>query len=293
MKNLFILLITSVVILSSCDKIDNPIPKTVEDPESWDDSLYIASNPAMRKIVLEEYTGHRCQNCPNGAKEVERLDSIYDNQLIPVSIHSTTGGFAEPLNFDFSIPPDGILDYTADYRTDEGNDYAIEFGISGIPKGAVSRLNNSLGVGMAQWEIDIEAIKNDLPKVSLELTTLYNRTERKMKAVVNTTWLSTEAGSYNLQIYLLEDSILGDQIDGSTNIIQSYMHRHMLRKAVNGTWGSLITSSNIGDSETIESIIELDPNWNEDHCIVVAYIYKSSTDYEIIQAEELHIIDPH
>lgn len=293
MKKLIFPLFLSTIVFVGCDKIDDPTPNDFVDISgiSWDDSSYVESNPTVRKIILEEYTGFLCSNCPNGAKEIHRLDSIYTSQLIPISIHATN--FAKPVNVDISQPPDGILDYTEDFRTPAGNAYEIAFGVSGIPKGSVSRLNSAAMTGISQWDIDINTIKNDVPKVSIGLSTLYDDSSRTAKAVVNTEWLSSETGNYNLQIFLIEDSILGDQLDGSTHILQGYTHRHVLRKAVNGIWGSAIPSSNIGDFDTQEFAVSINPNWNKEHCIMVAFIYKDSPDYEIIQAEELHISGTH
>ncbi|MGB0881464.1 MAG: Omp28 family outer membrane lipoprotein [Vicingaceae bacterium] len=293
MKKIFYFLILSVAVIFGCDKIDTPLPFVEVDTSGikWDDSLYTESAPGMRKIIIEEYTGHLCTNCPAGAKEVHRLDSIYEEQLIPVSVHATS--FAMPTGNDVSSPPDGIPDYTEDYRTEAGDEYATTFGVAGIPKAAVSRLNNSTMVGISQWQIDIDGIKNDVPKVSIGLSTLYDDSTRTLKTYVSSEWLSSEAGDFNIQLYLVEDSVIGDQLDGSTHILQSYTHRHMLRKAINGTWGTQIPSANQGDIFTTDISIELDPKWNKDHCIVVAYVYKGNGDYEIIQAEELHIVSEH
>ncbi|MDG1477763.1 MAG: Omp28 family outer membrane lipoprotein [Vicingaceae bacterium] len=292
MRNLFILIFASLIIFVGCDKIDNPIPNTIiTDGILWDDSLYTESDPSMRKIIIEEYTGQLCTNCPNGAAEVNRLDSVYGEQLIAVSVHATN--FAAPANSDLSTPPDGVLDYTQDFRTEAGSEYETTFGVSGIPKASVSRLNNSIMVGIPQWQIDIDAIKNDVPQISIGLSTLYNDSSRTVKAIVSTEWLAAGSGGYNLQLYLLEDSVIGDQLDGSTHLLQSYTHRHMLRTTLNGTWGTPIPSTNIGDMDTQDFSITLEPEWDKKHCIVVAYIYKVSPDYEIIQAEELHIVADH
>jgi len=279
-KTLFLFSIIALA-FASCDKIDDPTPNNFVGTEGiiWDDSLYIESSTSMRKIIIEEFTGQLCTYCPDGAREIERLDSIYTNQFIPISIHA--GAFADPNN--------GAPD---DFRTTEGTAYNNTFGASSYPAGTVSRLNNAAVTGNSQWETDILSIKNDAPKVSIGLSTLYDDSTRTLKSIVSTEWLSNETGNYNVQLYLLEDSIVAYQLDNSVHI-QNYTHRHMLRKAINGTWGTPIPSSNLGDTDTQDFAIELNSAWNKDHCIVVAHVYKVAPDYEILQAEELHIIDTH
>ncbi|MDE6271809.1 MAG: Ig-like domain-containing protein [Muribaculaceae bacterium] len=44
-----------------------------------------------RKIVLEEYTGQTCPNCPQGILAIENIQKLYPGALIPVAIHTYTG----------------------------------------------------------------------------------------------------------------------------------------------------------------------------------------------------------
>ncbi|MBL4592832.1 MAG: Omp28 family outer membrane lipoprotein [Flavobacteriales bacterium] len=289
MKKIFIPFIASIVIISSCDKIDNPIPDNVVnlDGISFEDSAYVVSTPGMRKILIEEFTGHLCTFCPDGSREIERLDSIYGNQLIPMSIHA--GGFADPLT-GTDINGDLAFDYTTDFRTTPGTSYYSTFGVASNPAATVSRINSASITGLSQWDADFMSIMGDAPKVSIGLSVLYDDSTRTVKAVVNTEWLSSETGNFNLQLYLVEDSVVDWQLDNGVHT-QFYTHRHVFRETINGTWGSPIPTSNLGDTDTQEAAIILPTNWNKDNCIVIAHIYKSSPDYEIIQAEELHVIE--
>ncbi|MCB0401495.1 MAG: Omp28 family outer membrane lipoprotein [Flavobacteriales bacterium] len=279
MKKIFIPLLTALtVVFVGCDKIDNPIPSGFVSTEGlqWDDSSYAETNNSVRNFVLEEFTGQLCSNCPLAHKEIERLDSIYTTQFMAISYHQ--GAFANPNN---GAPND--------FRTVEGDDYAIAFTVGNWPSGTLSRLNNGSAVSVSQWDVDIQSIKNDAPKVKMGLSVLYNDSLRTAKAIITTEWLSTEAGNYQVQLQLVEDSITAYQLDGTTHV-QNYIHRHLFRKSLNGTWGTTIPSSNLGDIDTQEFAIALDPTWNKDQCFVVAYVYKAAPNYEVLQAEELHLI---
>jgi len=280
-----------IIVLASCDKIDNPIPDGIVNTDgiSFEDSVYTESNPTMRKIIVEEFTGHLCTACPSGAREIERLDSIYGEQLIPMSIHA--GSFSDPLTgIDFN--GDLVDDYTTNFSTTAGESYYSSFGVSSNPAAAVSRINNAAITGLAQWETDIISIENDVPKVKIGLSVLYDDSTRTVKAITNSEWLSTETGNYNIQLYLVEDSIVDWQLDNSVHL-QFYTHRHVFRGVINGTWGSPIPSSNAGDVDTQEAAIVLPSNWVKENCIVIAHIYKSSPDYEVLQVEELHVTPDH
>lgn len=279
MKKILFALAVLTVILSSCDKIDDPTPNDFVDTAgiNWDDSLYAETSPTVRNILIEEFTGQLCTFCPDGAREIERLDSIHGSQLVPVSMHA--GAFADPNN---GAPND--------FRTEAGTAYNNTFGVASWPAGTVSRLGNGNITGSSQWEVDLLTIKNDAPKVSIGLSVQYDDSTRTVNSIVTTEWLSTETGTYNVQLYLVEDSIVAYQLDNG-NPVPNYAHRHMLRKAINGTWGTPIPSSNIGDIDTQEFGLVLESSWDKDHCQVVAHVYTVAPNYEVLQVQDLYVVN--
>ena len=48
-----------------------------------------------RNVLIEEFTGVRCVNCPNGAKIIEEMVAEFGDRVVPISIHH--GFFAKPL----------------------------------------------------------------------------------------------------------------------------------------------------------------------------------------------------
>lgn len=279
MKKIIFPLAVLTVVLSSCDKIDNPIPEGNVDISGiqWDDSTFTQTSPSTRNVLIEEFTGQLCTFCPDGAREIERLDSLYGSQLIPISIHS--GAFANPGN---GAPND--------FRTDAGTAYNSTFGVTGYPAGTVSRLNNAAITLNSQWQTDYLSISSGTPKVKIGMSVQYDDSTRAVRTLVTTEWLSTEPGTYNLQLYMVEDSIVAYQLDNG-NPIQNYVHRHMLRKALNSTWGTPIPSSNLGDIDTQEFAFELDNEWVAKHCQIVAHVYAVAPDYEVLQAIDAYVID--
>ena len=286
MKKILILLFVPATLLLSCDKVENPIPIADNVPVagiSWDDSLYVESTASLRKIVLEEFTGHRCSECPGGSIKIEQLVTTYGSQLIPVSFHA--GFFAEPLVA-------GSGKYESDYRTEIGetfNNFSL-FAPTGYPAGMVNRieLNGKITNGKNDWETIIQQIKDDAPKVKIQIQSLYDDSTRTIKEVVETEWLTTESNNYKLQVYVLENHIVDWQKDG-TNDIATYDHKHVLRKALNTAFGTDIPSAIAGNTFTNEDLFFVLPEaWNVDNCSIVALVYDATT-YEILQAEEIHI----
>ncbi|MEZ4950364.1 MAG: hypothetical protein R2784_13400 [Saprospiraceae bacterium] len=75
-------LLATLLILASCQENMPEIP----------DLTNISSN---RKVIIEEFTGAGCVNCPAGSAEIEVYWHSFPNNLIAVSIH--TGTFARPI----------------------------------------------------------------------------------------------------------------------------------------------------------------------------------------------------
>src|SRR5690606_24123114 len=85
--------------------------------------------------LLEDLTGHRCNNCPRAARLAADLKNLYGDQLILVGVH--TGGFAAPL------PPLGDGFYDTDFRTPAGTAYSNAFQVMFYPAGMVNRRSYS------------------------------------------------------------------------------------------------------------------------------------------------------
>lgn len=305
-------LFTFQALFVACDKVDDPFPvnaagsiisldqntKYIPDQEfqiedstdlanflnnySWD-SIAGTDNSNERYVVLEEFTGHTCKFCPDGTREIIRLDDIFEEQLIPVAIHA--GSFA-------AVFPPSYGKYTTDFRVDggHGNTYLTTFGISSYPSGIVSRVNNAQVYSDAQWEAQISNIVNSSPIAQLMITNFYNVSERIVRIQIDIEWLSSASDEFNLQLYLAEDHIIDWQLDGNTDV-PNYDHRHVLRKVVNGTWGKSIGQAVQGETISIQYITRVDADWKANDMESIAFIYKNDG-YEVMQANAAYIYKP-
>ena len=86
----------------------------------------------VQKVLIEDFTGHKCQNCPEAAEELHILQDSYENQVIGIAIHA--GFFAEP---NSAVAP--FL--TTDFRTEKGTEIHDFFGANAYPVGMVNRVD--------------------------------------------------------------------------------------------------------------------------------------------------------
>lgn len=110
MKNNLLLGFVILLILGACDKIDKPRENTT----SLIGVNYIERDnyavAGFNKVLLEDYTGHTCGNCPRAAEKAEELKTLYKDSLIVIAVHA--GSFANPTS-----------SYPNDYRTNVGTDW--------------------------------------------------------------------------------------------------------------------------------------------------------------------------
>ena len=274
-KTLFTILAFSLFIIS-CDKIDEPYTK--KNNGGGD------TNNVVRKVLLEDYTGHKCVNCPAAAIIAHDLKDYYKERLIIMSVHA--GYFAMPSSSG---------DYSYDFRTPVGNELDQYFGISNIgnPNGMVNRkkISGSQVINPNNWGTAIGDIIDLPPDASISIENTFNNTSRKLSMNVETKLLNQISGNYSLCVYILEDSIVAAQKNndpavGDTPDILDYVHRHVLRGSVNDTWGESIGTETAAKNYSYT----LNAEWDADNCYILAFIYNDDSK-EIIQAEEKKVVE--
>ncbi|MDQ3192760.1 MAG: Omp28-related outer membrane protein, partial [Bacteroidota bacterium] len=146
------------------------------------------------------------------------------------------------------------------------------------------------------WGNAVELLKEDLPDIKLELSVVYDAGTRSLKTIVKGKALNALSKKYNLVVYLVEDNIVDWQKDyskpsGPQQDVENYIHGHVLRDNINGTWGEEVIASSLAAGDSISKTYNnylLNPAWQANNCSVVAYIYDVDT-YQVLQVEEAHI----
>ncbi len=276
--HILLLLTATAFILSSCDKVEPP----------FKDTITFQTKDTTRNVLLEEFTGHLCVNCPGAAEEVHNLQKIYGENLIVISVHA--GFFAQTQS-----PP-----FDTDYTTTMGDALNSQFNVQSYPKGLVSRIvsHGSYKKDVSEWSFYVDSLINLKPAALIELSTSYNSSNRELEVEVSGTVLSMLQGDYNLSVVITEDSIVSAQKNndsqlGPTPEIPDYVHMHMLRGAVNGPWGETYFS---GPKDSLDALpfrqysFTLDAAWDENNCHIIAFIYRSDNnagnEYEVIQVDK-------
>ncbi len=213
-----------------------------------------------RNVLLEDFTGQRCPNCPKGTAIIEQLQEAYGERVIAVAIH---GG---PLGFKGSATVKGLA-------TDFGDEYYDHWKLEYQPVGLIDR------GGATNYTDWLKAVKDELGYVSeikmeLEATLKGDQIEINVKEEAYTNF------SGKLQVWVLEDGIVALQTMPEGNNNREYVHNHVLRTPVNGTWGEDFSISQKEKKEqTLTQAVSAD--WNPANLSIVAFVYN---DYGVEQA---------
>lgn len=269
MKNI-IYIAVAVILIVSCDKVSEPF---IENTNNGPDT-----NTIVQKVLIEDFTGHRCGNCPRAHEKIEELHGIYGDKIIAIAIHS---GY-------FAIP---TADYPPDYRSTEGDALTSYYGVTDYPIGLVNRTEESGQKLMAYsaWSSAVGTILAQSPEMGITVTNTYNSDTSQLQSSAEIEFLADQPGQLKICFYITEDSIVSPQTDynETPNKIDNYTHRHVLRGSMNGTFGENLPSATYskGGSVTVTKSLTLNSNWESSHCSVVVYVYRES-DEKILQVEE-------
>jgi hypothetical protein len=273
-----------ISIFLACDEIEEPFIEY--NGQCGDAGLPIP----IKQILIEEFTGHQCGNCPEGAKTIETLKELYCDHVIPVAIHA--GYFAEVSTYGDK--------YTYEYRTDDGNtiDTYFEASSSGVPNGMINRkeIDGSVTQIPASWATAVAELLQEKPVLDISINSNYIADSRELQLNIDVVFIEAMNDDLMLSVYYVEDSIVSWQKDYDDTLedenIEFYAHNHVLRDAINGAWGEQILNGQINPtdvkSKTYNYIINRD--WVIKNSGIVAFVYKSDTK-EVLQASQSYLMN--
>lgn len=283
----FLFLFIALVFVQSCDYVDAPYIQVGANGCTVAEPTFTPRTNPVRKVLIEDFTGHRCGNCPRAA---EKLADIYNNhpdQIVAVAIHSELSGY-------FTAPLPGTGKYSYDFRTELGKAIDQKFGVSsaGIPNGTVNRkkINNSAVISFTQWENQVNQLLALPPDMDIQIKNFFDHTDSSLCSYVYVQALSNLTGSFKVVCYLIENDFINWQKDYNYpgEDIENYQHEHILRAPLSTTWGTLLADGSISAGQTFVNGYSIKFNmerWNPDNCYVIAFVYNENTD-EVIQAEQ-------
>lgn len=293
------------VLFASCDEIGPSINFEDAQAEVGDTTYVVSPVPAAqpRNVLLEEFTGVSCPNCPAGHAIVDGIKADIGNRLVAIGLYMENNSLTRPIDKEGKLTKD-------DFRTPISNE--IEGGIynseaSALPSGGVDRVPSGslLLLDRAKWAGAVNVRKDVPTKANLELTSTYNDADQTLKVKVKVTFTSPVDKKAFITVGVIQDSIL-DYQETTTTILENYTHKHVLRglispNGVNGLELEMPGAYEAGrvfeKTITVKLLEKLGANSpllntsyiKPEHCTVFAFIHHNGAEKEVLQAAEVHM----
>lgn len=237
---------------------------------------YVEPAEVSKCVLIEDFTGQRCVNCPAAAELIELMQETYGaDNIIAVGIY---GGDLETMQDNGTPFP---------LYTEDGGWYYDHWGVTTQPRGMVDRRGGLLM--SSAWPGAVYSGIQRQDSVQLEAVCSYDESSRRLGITVDAANIANQRiVSGNLQVWLVEDSIVSQQyLPGETKPDTEYVHNHVFRATVNDRMGDPITLA-AGGSETREFSYVLDKAWKAENVSVVAFVYTDADG--VLQAVKSKVI---
>lgn len=275
MKILNILIaLVFVYVFVACDIVEPPYTKNNNQ------------NPVdttKRNVLIEDFTGFRCGNCPEASHVAEQVADLYKGKVFSIALH------AGPLSI-----PTPVRKY--DFRTPETKELAEYYGLVATPYGMVNRRKYndqtlqapSAWSGYATETLQLEAIL----KISLN-NVAYNQNNKQISLDIKLDYLKNSEISHFVAVYIVEDSIVNYQQDDRQfpNVhIVNFVHNHVMRGSFSGTWGTPVSQAVISAGSSVNLphsyTIPAEKDWRPEKLSLIVFVQNNDTK-EILQVEKV------
>ena len=245
--------LAATALLTACDDIDKP-----EDRYE-----YMGSTTAERTVLLEDFTGQECRNCPDAHEVIEGLEALYGDNIIAVSIHG--GSFGVPVS-------ESVLPGYVCLASDEGIEYNNRQNLTSWPAGMINRTG-----GIVNYDKWSDVVREAIQKPATADIDLTASLGNDGNITITTTTDPKDTFDASLQLWVVESGIVAFQQKGR-EWLTDYVHNNVLRAAVNGIDGQAAHYTK-GVSNVTEHSIAVrhtdTEQWDTANLAIVAFIYNS------------------
>ncbi|MCC6186813.1 MAG: Omp28-related outer membrane protein [Chitinophagaceae bacterium] len=295
MKKIIFLGISGLLLgLHSCKEKDVVINMGLQ--EGITDSTYTTTveTAQLRKVLIEEFTGASCTNCPAGHEVVASLANSNPDRIVAIAYHTfnggVTGGIFAPID---KKGVKSLYDFRNTEATNIGD--VIFGGVSVIPAAGIDRIEvgTSMLASRPQWSNETNKRIAIASPLNMHMTSEYDATENKVNLKIVMAYTKAVSVKNILTIGVLESKIIDAQ-EFSDRIETEYEHNHVFRKALTPFNGlpvlDSVATKQAGRVYEFNYVFTPDATWNLDNCYIAAFVSNNDGDNkEVLQADEVKL----
>lgn len=233
-----------------------------------------------RNVLLEDFTGQNCLNCPVAHETIEQLEEQYGREhLIAVSVHS--GGMAKNQNRN------NFLNGSIGLMNEESQKVADSYTITSWPMGVVN-MSGSI-MNYPEWPAAVSNAIKTPTDVEIHATVKYEgnidgQTDEELGTITVTAKVTSQSERKNarVQFWITEDNIVAEQKLPDSSMKMDYVHNNVFRamifgKEPNENTRGKVTPLAAGVTETVQGNIQCRYNkkevWKINNLYVIAFVY--------------------
>lgn len=209
-------------------------------------------NYYVHNVLVEEYSGTWCGNCPRLLYGVDLLHQQTQKAFV-VGIHL------------FGNDP---------FISNDGNSLASMRGVSGVPTGHINRTINWVG---PQYENVSQVINEIKPSATLGLAINSTLAANNLTVSVKVAYKEPVSGNTKLTVYLVEDNLTYTQRNYSSNLygglanIPNFNYNGVLRSVISALAGDNIPNSGNSNEKTYNFPFPASIN-NPANAVIIAFV---------------------
>lgn len=246
------------------------------DIDENDRLIYVKPADVNRAVLIEDFTGQNCSNCPAATEVIKELQEQYgEDNVIAVAIHS--GPFGHRTTMSSPRLP---------LCTETGDAYYTYWGITAQPGVKINRGNPIYNTALYGATV-YEAIEEPSP---LNLTVDMAEYDQKTRTLdIKIGAITNENLTGKLQVWIIENNIVSQQKMGDGSMNSDYVHQHVFRASVTqDIYGDDITVTE-GEEKSVSYSTTLDEDWVAENVEVVAFV--SNTANGVLQVVKSDITE--
>ena len=231
----------------------------------------VSTNPQNKKVILEEFTGTGCPNCPGGHTTAANLLIANPGDLFVVAYH--------PSNSSYTSGDPMVRTYPAAFYTipfiSPSNRYMPSAIIGRRVWGGVERIQ-----GTGSWASDVNTIKGESSPLNVGVSSSYNTSNNTLTVNIEVYFTNDVTNPLTLYAMITEDGIIANQSGGSSTYVHNHVFREALPKPTPAQWGETIAAPTTqGTVKTYTYTFDnTTTNYVMSSCEVIVFVRDASTE---------------
>jgi hypothetical protein len=284
MNKPLLLAVALLLAVSACREV-GPDINLKNNENAIEDTTYVESpvqTAELRNVLIEEFTGVRCPNCPQGHVIIANIKAANPGRIASLSLH--------PINSLGAPYPFSPLDF----RSQDAQDLFDYLGQIGLePAAGINRKlfagESKILLDKSKWTARVNDELSVPVPVNIVLQSTYDSVLREVTIVTELHYTQASSEQHKLTIALTESNLTTPQLDGAV-IDTFYTHKDIVRAFVTSKTGDLLTAT-IEPGRVIRKVFKksIDAAWKPEDMYVVAYVHEFANSKQVLQSKEVDL----